>query len=252
MTMPPTEPVEDLILRQVEAYPATNITRLFRHAGKQLPEAIGGGCLWMAAQVARLLRARKPGITVTHYNLGTPGSHTTTVSDDGTDRKLYEPSSFQVQPFSLTRFASDRSCCTSDTFPPKGGKLTFRWTTPATLRMELVSPRNNPLRTLDYKLDVPVPLNVDDPYAGLPFLDAQDQLYIHLLNSDGSKSVLMLGTRTKRLNVGRAWDRLFIETEPGFDSRFEAVAQRLGLTSKELRALLGEALEIHNAQYPQG
>jgi hypothetical protein len=241
-------------LGEVESYPTTNITRLFRFSGTILPDAIGGGCLWMAARLGRMLRTRTPGSNVAYYDIGAPGSHTTTVVVDDGDRKLYEPSLFQVSPFSLTRFEKNPDDCFSDTYPLEGGyrvKLKFSWDRPdEILRMELLSPRGYTLRDYRYRLQAPVTVNEEDPYAGLPFMDQQDQLYIHILNSDRTKTALTLGTRTRRMNIGRQSDRLFVEMEPGFDSRFEKVAEKLQMTSKQLRDLLYQALEIHNAQYP--
>lgn len=249
-----SEASEVEVLQVVESYPTTNMARLFRYAGTILPDAIGGGCLWMAARLARLLRARTPGLDVRHYDLGYPGSHTTTVTHEGSDRKLYEPSLFQVRPFSLTHVSKNETECLSETFPLEGGyrlQLKFTWVRPEeVLRMELVSPRGYTIREYKYLLGSPVAVAEDDPYGGLPFLDQQDQLYLHVLNPNHTKTILTLGTRTKRMNVGRMSDRLFVESEPGFDSRFEQLAGRLQLTAQQLRELLGQALEIHNAHYP--
>jgi hypothetical protein len=247
-----SQPVEEQVLREVEAFPFTNLTRLYRHAGKVLPEALGGGCLWMAARLARLLRTRLPGIAVTHHDLGTPGSHLATVSNDGREMLLYEPSLFQVCPFSLTRFAADPACCTSDVFPPLETPMRLRFSrpSPSLLRMELLSPRGNVQRVFPYVIEHPAAINEEDPYVGLPFPEPQDQLYLHVLNEDFSKSVLIVNTRTRRITVGRVREQLYVDSEPGFNSRFERVAGRLHLTDRELRDLLGGALEIHRGYYP--
>jgi len=207
----------------------------------------------MVAKLARLLYQRKPGLTLTHYDLGSPGSHTTTISDDGQERLLYEPSLFQVRPFSLTRFAADPNCAVSDTFPKAERNpmaLRFAWAESGALRMELVSPRGTLKRAYEYVFSAPVMVNLDDPYVGLPFIEPQDQIYVYTLNPDFSKSVLMLNTRLGHINVGRVWGKLYIESEPGFTFRFEQTAERLGLTPKELRDLLGEALSIYRGKYP--
>jgi hypothetical protein len=247
------ERIEDQVLREVEAFPFTNITRLYRYAGKVPPDAVGGGCLWMAARLARLLRARKPGLAVSHHDLGTPGSHLATISDDGKERLLYEPSLFQVRPFSLTRMEANPTSCTSDVYPPLDIPMTLRFARPTAslLRVELLSPRGNVQRVFPYVLDRPAPMNEDDPYAGLPFLEPQDQLYVHILNPDFSKSVLMMNTRTRRITVGRIRDQMYVDSEPGFNSRFERIAARLQMSDKELREWLGAALDIHNGHYPQ-
>jgi hypothetical protein len=245
--------MEEQTLRDVERYPFTNLTRLYRYAGTVLPDALGGGCLWMAARLGRLLRQRLPHLKVTHHDLGTPGSHLMTVSDDGRQRWLYEPSLFQVTPFSLTRFDADPTYCTSDVFPPLEVPMRLRFSRPsqAILRAELLSPRGSLQRTLDYRSDRPALVDEDDPYRGLPLLEPQEQLYIHVLNPDFSKTVLMMNTHTRRLNVGKVRDRLYVDTEPGFDSRFERVAQRLELSAAGLRDLLEGAVAIHNAHHPQ-
>lgn len=247
-----SESVEEQVLREVESFPSTNITRILRHAGKSLPDAIGGGCLWMAARLTRLLRTRRPNLVLTHYDLGEPGSHTTTISDDGRQRLLYEPSLFQMRPFSLTRFDADPSCCTSDTFPKLDTnpmQLRFTRTEPDILRMELLSPRGTLKRAYNYVFRAPVTLNEDDPYDGFPFIEPQDHVYVYALNPDFSKSVLMLNVRTRRFNVGRVRDKLYVDSEPGFDSRFEKTAERMALTPQGLRDLLIEALEVHNAYH---
>jgi hypothetical protein len=246
------ESVEEQTLRDVERFPFTNVTRLYRHAGTVLPDAVGGGCLWMAARLARLLRERLPRHKVTHHDLGTPGSHLMTVSDDGRERLVYEPSLFQVAPFSLTRFDDDPSLCTSDVFPPLEVPMRLRFGRPSadTLRVELLSPRGSLQRALDYSCEQPVRVDEDDPYKALPFLEPQDQLYIHILNPDFSKSVLLMNTRTRRVNVGKLRDRLYVDSEPGFDSRFERIGARLQLSAGQLRDLLHGALAIHNAHYP--
>lgn len=247
------ESIEEQVLREVESFPSTNITRLYRHAGTFLPEAVGGGCLWMAARLTRLLRERRPGITVSHFDLGEPGSHTTTISDDGTQRLLFEPSLFQVRPFSLTRFAADPTCCTCDVYPrvePRSPQLKFAWLGPGRLSMELLSPRGNPKRVYQFVFESPASINIDDPYRGLPFLEQQDNLSVYLLNPDGSKSLLLVNTKTRRINVGRVRDKLFLDSEPGFNSRFEKFAERMRMTDRQLRDLLFGAVEIHNARYP--
>lgn len=247
------ESVEAQTLRDVEEYPSTNITRILRHAGKTLPDSVGGGCLWMAGRITKLLRARRPHLKLCHYDLGEPGSHTTTVSDDGRERLLYEPSLYQIRPFSLTRFDADPRQCTSEAYPKlDANPMQLRYTRipPESLRMELLSPRGTLKRAYTYLFRAPVSINEDDPYAGLPFIEPQDQLYVYTLNPEGSKSVLMLNVRTKRFNVGRVRDRLYVDSEPGFESRFEKIAARMLLGSADLRALMLEALEVHNAQYP--
>jgi len=247
-----SEPVEEQVLREVEWFPSTNITRILRHAGRSVPDAVGGGCLWMAARLCRLLRQRRPGIRLSHHDLGEPGSHTTTISDDGCERLLYEPSLFQVRPFSLTRFDADPGCCTSATFPRLDThpmQLRFSRPEPGCLRMELLSPRGTLKRAYNYVFRAPVELNEDDPYGGLPFIEPQDHLYVYTLNPDFTKSVLMLNVRTRRFNVGRVRDKLYVDSEPGFDSRFEKVAARMHLTPQGLRDLMGAALEIHNAHH---
>jgi hypothetical protein len=246
--------VEEAVLREVESFPSTNLTRIFRYTGRILPEAVGGGCLWMAGRLARLLRERQPGISVCHHGLGEPGSHATTVSDDGVQKWLFEPSLFQVRPFSLTRFEADPRYCTSETYPKseiRPFELRFSRAEPDLLRMEMLSPRGVLKRSYQFVFRTPVTIG-EDPYAGLPFIEPQDQLYIYLLNPDFSKSVLMVNTRMKHINVGRVWDRLYVEYEPGFQARFENCAERLQMTPTELRTLLFEGLEIHNAQYPNG
>ncbi len=249
-----TESVEEQTLREAEAIPCTNMTRLFRAVGRILPEHIGGGCLWIAAKLGERLERRLPGIRVRYFDLGFPGSHTTTVSDDGQDCKVYEPSLFQVRPFSLTQFRRDPRQCLSETFPLEGGyrvTLRYSWLSPdEELKMEALSPRGYTLREFRYQLHSPVAIHAADPYAGLPFIDAQDSIFVHVLNPDYTKTMLTLGTRTRRLNVGRQSDRLYIESEPGFQSRFERVAGQLGVSGRELRELLFEAVEIHNSHYP--
>jgi hypothetical protein len=246
------EPVAEQVLREVESFPFTNLTRLYRQAGKVLPEALGGGCLWMSARLARLLRARLAGVAVTHHDLGAPGSHLATVSHDGRERLLYEPSLFQVRPFSLTRFDADPTCCTSPVFPPLDNPMQLRFSrpTPAVLRMELLSPRGNIQRVFPYLFQQPAPMNEEDPYADLPPLEPQDQLYVHVLNADNSKSILIMNTRTRRITIGRVREQMYVDTEPGFNSRFERIAARLEMTDRELRDLLGGALEIHRGHYP--
>jgi hypothetical protein len=245
--------VEEAVLREVESFPSTNLTRLFRYAGRVLPETVGGGCLWMAARLARLLKERKPGIKVSHYGQGPPGSHATTVSDDGVEKFLYEPSLFQVRPFSLTRFEADARCCTSETYPKSETRpfeLRFRMTESDLLRMEMLSPRGVLKRSFQYIFRTPVTVNEDDPYADLPFIEPQDQLYVYFLNPDFSKSVLMVNTRMGHISVGRVYDRLYVEYEPGFKSRFESCAERMRMTAVELRKLLNEGLEIYKSHYP--
>jgi hypothetical protein len=247
--------VEEAVLREIERFPSTNLTRLFRHAGRFLPDSAGGGCLWMAARLARLLKQRKPGIKVSHYSLGAPGDHTTTVSDDGVDKLLYEPSLFQVRPFSLTRFEADDRQCTSETYPKSETRpfeLRFSRSEPDLLRMEMLSPRGVLKRAFQYVFRTPVAVNEDDPYADLPFIEPQDQLYVYLLNPDLSKSVLMVNTRLGHLNVGKTFGRLYVEYEPGFQSRFEACAERMQMSEAELRQLLKEGLEIYKSHYPNG
>jgi hypothetical protein len=236
------------LLRQVESFPFTNVTRLYRHAGQHLPETVGGGCLWMAAKLARLLRAHKPDLRVTHYDLGTPGSHLITISDDGRERLLYEPSLFQIRPFSLTHFEADPSACTSDVFPPLDPSMTLRFSHPkrSQLRVELLSPRGSVQRVFTHLLDTPVSLNEADPYVGLPFMEPQDQLFIHLLNPDGVKSILMMNTTTRHITLGRAREKLYVDTEPGFNARFERFARRLEMTEQQLRELLQGAWKIHH------
>jgi hypothetical protein len=248
------ETVEAEALRAVEDFPFTNLTRLYRHAGETLHESVGGGCLWMAARLARLLRERKPGLVISHHDLGTPGSHLVTVSDDGAERLLYEPSLFQVRPFSLTRLAADPACCTSDVYPPLDPPMRLRFHLPEgpRLRVELLSPRGNVQRVFPYLFARPALVNEDDPYAGLPVEEPQDQLYIHILNADGNKSLLMMSTRTGHLTVGRLREQMYVDTEPGFTSRFERIAERMRLTVKELRDLLAAGLEIHRSIYPDG
>jgi hypothetical protein len=150
--------------------------------------------------------------------------------------------------------AKDEKEGLSETFPVEGGyrlKLKFTWVQPdEILRMELVSPRGYTIREYRYLLHAPVVVDEADPYGGLPFMDQQDQIYLHLLNANHTKTILTLGTRTRRMNVGRMSDRLFVESEPGFDSRFEQIAVRLQMTVRQLRELLGQALEIHNGHYP--
>jgi hypothetical protein len=247
------EPFAEQALREVEAFPFTNVTRLYRHAGKVLPDAVGGGCLWLAARLARLLRQRKPDLAIRHYNLGTPGSHQMTISDDGHEQLLYEPSLFQVCPFSLTSLAAYPDSCTSDVFPPLDNpmKLHFSRPEPALLRVELLSPRGHVQRVFPYVVDHPIAVNEDDPYAGLPVLEPQDQLYLHVLNADFTKSILMMNTRTRHITVGRVREQMYVDTEPGFASRFERIASRLQMTEKQLRELLGGALEIHHEHYPE-
>jgi len=244
--------LEAELLRQVETFPFTNLTRLYRHAGKVLPDAVGGGCLWMAGRLARMLRTHKPGLAVTHYDQGSPGSHLVTLSDDGRERLLYEPSLFQVRPFSLTRFETDPAWCTSDVFPPLDPPMKLRFSRPAAaqLGVELLSPRGNVQRVFLYVLQTPVVVNEDDPYAGLPFMEPQDQLYVHILNPDGIKSVLMMNTKTRHITVGRVRERLYVDTEPGFATRFERFADRLQMSDRQLRALLAEGLEILDSHYP--
>jgi hypothetical protein len=249
-----TEPIEEQVLREAEAFPCTNMTRLFRSAGRVLPENVGGGCLWIAAKLGERLERRLPGIRIQYFDLGVPGSHTTTVSDDGRDRKVYEPSLFQVCPFSLTQFLHDPRQCLSETFPLEGGyriTLKYSWLSKdEELKMEALSPRGYTLREFRYQLRSPAAISAADPYADLPFIDAQDSVFVHVLNPDYTKTMLTLGTRTRRLNVGRQSDRLFTESEPGFQSRFERVASQLEISDRELRELLFEALEIHNRHYP--
>jgi hypothetical protein len=244
--------LEAELLRQVESYPFTNVTRLYRSAGTVLPEAVGGGCQWLAARLARLLRQHKPQLRVAHHDLGTPGSHLVTISDDGSERLVYEPSLFQIRPFSLTRFEADPACRTSDVFPPldPAMKLRFSRPTPAELRVELVSPRGNVQRVYVHRLDIAVPMDENDPYAGLPFMEPQDQLYVHLLNADGFKSMLMMNSRTGHITVGRARDRFYVDTEPGFASRFERFASRMQMNETQLRELLLGARAILCRQYP--
>jgi hypothetical protein len=209
----------------------------------------------MAARLARLLRERKPGITVSHYSLGFPGSHTTTVSDDGVEKLLYEPSLFQARPFSLTRFEADARQCTSETYPrsaTRPSELRFSRMESDVLRMELLSARGVLKRAFQYVFRTPVTINEDDPYADLPFIEPQDHLYLYQLNPDFSKNVLMVNTHLKHINVGKVLDRLYVEYEPGFESRFENWAERLGMTADELRKLLNDGLEIYKAQYPNG
>ena len=114
----------------------------------------------------------------------------------------------------------------------------------------LLSPRGNPKRMYQYVFQSPVTINEDDPYIGLPFIEQQDQMYIHVLNEDGSKSVVMMNVRAGRINVGRVRDKLYVDSEPGFQSRFERMAERLAMSDAQLRHLLGEAREIHNTTYP--
>jgi hypothetical protein len=244
--------LEAELLHQVESYPFTNVTRLYRWAGTVLPEAAGGGCQWLAARLAWLLRKHKPSLAVTHHDLGTPGSHLVTISDDGSERLVYEPSLFQIRPFSLTRFDADPACCTSEVFPPldPGMKLLFSRPTPAELRVELLSPRANVQRVFVHRLDVSVAVDENDPYAGLPFMEPQDQLYVHLLNPDGFKSILMMNARTGHITVGRARDRFYVDTEPGFASRFERFASRMKMSEARLRELLHGARHILCRQYP--
>ena len=246
--------IDEQLLREVEAYPSTNVTRLFRFAGRVLPDTIGGGCLWLAAKMGGRLLERIPGLKVRYYDLGAPGSHTTTLSDDGRERKLFEPSLFQVRPYVLNRLTADPQDCYSDTFPMEGGytiRLKYTWVKPEEmLKMEMLSPRGYTLREYLYRFQAPIAANPDDPYAGLPFLDQQDTIYVHVLNPDYTKTMLTLGTRTRRMNIGRQSDKLYIESEPGFQGRFEHVAKQMQVTEKQLRDLLGEALEIHNGHYP--
>jgi hypothetical protein len=247
--------VEEEVLREVEGFPSTNLTRIFRYAGRVLPETLGGGCLWMAARLARLLKERKPGIRVSHYGLGSPGAHATTVSDDGIEKLLYEPSLFQVRPFSLTRFAADPQHCASETYPrseTRPFELRFSRVEPDLLRMELLSPRGVLKRSFQYVFRAPVTIDEADPYAHLPFIEPQDQLYLYFLNPDFSKSVLMMNTRRGHLNVGKVFGRLYVEYEPGFKSRFESCAERLRMSVDDLGKLLHEGLAIHNSQYPGG
>jgi len=246
--------VEAQVLGEIETLPTNNITRIFRHVDRVPPEAVGGGCMWMAARLARLLRQRKPGVQITHYDLGAPGSHTTTVSDDGSGRLLYEPSLFQVQPFPLSVFAADPSQCYSDTHPLPvqfPARLKFSWIKPGqVLGMALVSVRGYPNRSFEYLLEPAVAVNEDDPYGGLPFIDQQEQIYLYALTPDGNKHSVTMNVRTRRINVARVGDRMYVDSEPGFGSRFERLAERVGLSDRELRQLLGEAVEIHNSVYP--
>lgn len=250
-----TDSVEAQALGEIETLPTNNITRIFRHVDRLPPVSVGGGCMWMAARLAKLLRQRKPGIAITHYDLGSPGSHTTIVSDDGTGRLLYEPSLFQVQPFPLAVFEADPTQCYSDTHPVNvqfPARLKFTWITPGkVLEMALVSVRGYPNRAFQYLVDPPQPVvvNEDDPYGGLPFIDQQEQVYVYALAPDGSKHSVTMNVRTRRINVARVGDRMYVDSEPGFGSRFERFAERVGLSEHELRTMLGEAVEIHNGVY---
>jgi len=243
--------LEAEVLRQVESFPFTNVTRLYRYAGKVQADAVGGGCLWMAARLARLLRTHNPDLAITHHDLGTPGSHLVTISDDGRERLLYEPSLFQVRPFSLTRFEADPAWCTSDVFPPLDPCMKLRFAPPAVgqLRVELLSPRGNVQRVFNYVLQTPIVVNEEDPYAGLPFIEPQDQLYVHLLNPDGMKSLLMMNTKTRHITVGRLRERLYVDTEPGFATRFERFAERLRMSAGQLRHWLAGGLDILNSYF---
>jgi hypothetical protein len=118
--------------------------------------------------------------------------------------------------------------------------------------MEMLSSRGVLKRAFEYVFRAPVSINEEDPYADLPFIEPQDHLYLYRLNPDLSKDVLMVNTRMKHINVGKVLDRLYVEYEPGFKSRFEHWAERLQMTADELRKLLNEGLEIHNAHYPTG
>jgi hypothetical protein len=240
------------LLRQVESYPFTNVTRLYRFAGTLLPDAVGGGCLWLAARLARLLHEHRPDLKLTHHDLGTPGSHLLTLSDDGREKLVYEPSLFQVQPFSLTRFEVDPNHRTSDVFPPLDPcmKLRFSRPGPAELRVELVSPRGHVQRVFVHRLDVAAKLDENDPYAGLPFMEPQDQIYVHLLNPDGIKTILMMNVQTGHITVGRVREHLYVDTEPGFATRFQRIAERMELSEAGLRDLLSGARDILHSHYP--
>ena len=247
-----SESLEAELLRQVEAYPFTNVTRLYRFAGTVLPDAVGGGCLWLAARLARLLHQHRPGLVVMHHDLGTPGSHLLTLSDDGRERLVYEPSLFQVRPFSLSRFEIDPACCTSDLFPPLDPcmKLRFSHAAHGELRVELVSPRGHVQRVFVHRLDVAVSVDENNPYAGLPMMEPQEQLYVHLLNPDGIKTILIMNTRTGHITVGRVREHLYVDTEPGFATRFQRIAERMELSEAGLRDLLAGARDILCRHYP--
>jgi hypothetical protein len=73
---------------------------------------------------------------------------------------------------------------------------------------------------------------------------------VHVLEEDGNKSLLLMNVRTRRLTVGRVKQQLYVDTEPGFASRFERIAARMQLTAAELRDLFDGALEIHRGCYP--
>lgn len=263
MTLSP----EEQILRDVELEcPYNSITSMFLNEGETVSPKFGGPCTLSAAMIAERLKSTIRDINITFHNdagLDYDG-HVVVQSDDGEHRKLFDASflletpllvndadSTSVEhPYSEVRVlpvVQERSRIAQMRMQIPGSDIKIGF-------VSLLDENRGMIMTRMFNLMQPIVL----PDMPIPFhphvaQERRDQLVLHVLESDLSKSEVTMNTVDGAIQagkVGHGLKKVNPHQKNKFQNELSRIARLIGVEKKALVEFFHEGWNIYQKLHP--
>ncbi len=257
-------PESNALLEVQRSVPFTNIARLFRYYGETVYRTLGGDCLYQAHVFRQMLRDGDSQVIVGLYNqsgVSTDG-HVMPVTYSERGTLLHEITELATQPVPLDQLpmglGQHALVRTFPIMPGKGRLLFSKWVGDGRmLSTMLVSERNDWFgrqAILNMRRAIALPDDEEDhPFNETMARTPVDELVLHALGADGSKSYVALKTATGAMEAGRIGEGQTyarFEREAGFADEFNRVARLIGADRCMLMELFQEGWGYYKRLHP--
>ncbi|HRH93076.1 MAG TPA: hypothetical protein PKV72_00925 [Candidatus Peribacteria bacterium] len=258
-------PESNALLEVQRSVPFNNIARLFRYYGETVYRTLGGDCLYQAHVFRQMLRAADSQVIVGLYNQSgiTTDGHVMPVTYSERGTLLHEITELATQPVPLDQLpmgiGQHALVRTFPVMPGKGRLLFSKWVGDGRmLSTMLVSERNDWFgrqATLNMRKAIVLPDDADDhPFNETMARSEVDELVLHAMGDDGSKSYVALHTQTGAMEAGRIGDGgtyARFEHEAAFGAELSRVARLIGADRDTLLELFQQGWAYYRELHPE-